>query len=82
MPRNFFRRVEVLFPVADPALRRWVVGELLATELKDNENASVLRANGAYLPAPRRKGERPLSAHAHFMEDAMRRALRPDHPGQ
>jgi len=49
MPRNFFRRVETVFPISDPGLRRWMTDELLATELKDTENAQELQSNGAYL---------------------------------
>ncbi len=74
MPRNFFRRVEVLFPIRDPALRQWVLGELFPTELKDNDNANVLDADGAYSPAARAADERPFSAQAHFMASAARRA--------
>jgi polyphosphate kinase len=73
MPRNFFRRVEVVFPIRDPALRRWVTEELFATELRDTANAGVLHADGAYLPVPRRANERSFSAHAHFMASATRR---------
>src|SRR6201999_107413 len=50
MPRNFFRRIEVLYPIHDPELRRWFEGELFPIELQDNENARVLGSNGAYLP--------------------------------
>ncbi len=56
MPRNFFRRVEVLFPIRDPALRQWILGEFFPVELRDNENAHVLDSSGAYRPAP--KGRR------------------------
>ncbi len=74
MPRNFFRRVEALFPIRDPALRQWILGELFPTELKDNDNAHVLDASGAYRPAPRGPDERPFSAQAHFMASASQRA--------
>jgi len=74
MPRNFFRRVEVLFPIRDAALRQWVTGEFFPTELKDNDNAHVLDSNGAYRPAPRGADERPFSEHAYFMASALRRA--------
>jgi polyphosphate kinase len=74
MPRNFFRRVEVLFPIRDPSLRQWILGELFPTELKDNDNAHVLGSSGAYLPATRAADERPFSAQAHFMADALMRA--------
>lgn len=73
MSRNFFRRVEVLFPVLDPKLRRWLVQDLLAVELRDTINARVLHANGAYLPAVRRGATAALSIQDHFVADAIRR---------
>jgi polyphosphate kinase len=74
MPRNFFRRVEVLFPIVDPKLRRWVTEELLPTELRDTANTHLLQPNGSYVPAARRSGGGAFSAHAHFMVEAGRRA--------
>jgi polyphosphate kinase len=74
MPRNFFRRIEVLFPIEDPALRQWMVGELFPIELQDNENARTLNSNGAYLPAPRANGEPGFSAQNYFMAAAAERA--------
>jgi polyphosphate kinase len=74
MPRNFFRRVEVLFPIRDPALRQWVLDELLAMELKDNEFARVLTSNGSYLPVPASPGTPPFSSQAYFMASAAHRA--------
>ena len=74
MSRNFFRRVEVLFPIRDPALRKWILTELFPVELRDNDNAQVLDSNGSYLPAPRNADERPFSAQTYFMADALKRA--------
>ncbi|MEY2881611.1 MAG: hypothetical protein RLZZ15_3991 [Verrucomicrobiota bacterium] len=73
MPRNFLRRVEVVFPLQDPILRRWVIDELLATELADNTHARVLRRTGDYAPAPRGAARRAISAQAHFIASAARR---------
>jgi len=73
MSRNFFRRVEVMFPVRDPSLRRWVVDELFPVELRDNVNAQVLGSDGAYRAPLRGAAERPFSAHAYFMAGAGRR---------
>ena len=75
MPRNFFRRVEVLFPIEDPRLRRWVVEELFPPELRDTTNARLLCADGDYVPPSRQAGGRSFSAHAHFMAEAARRAI-------
>lgn len=75
MPRNFFRRIEVLFPIEDPALRRWISEELFPVELRDTANARVLGPTGAYAPAPRPPSGRAFSAQAHFMASATRRTI-------
>ena len=74
MPRNFIRRVEVIFPVLDPALKKWITSEMFPIELRDTENSQVLHSNGAYQPVARQPGERPLSAQAHFMAAARGKA--------
>lgn len=74
MPRNFFRRIEVLYPIEDADLRRWITHELLPMEMKDNSNARLLHANGGYLPFPRRTGEPLFSAQAYFIASAYQRA--------
>ena len=48
MNRNLFRRIEVAFPVLDPALKRRVLREGLEPYLKDNTNAWELGADGRY----------------------------------
>jgi polyphosphate kinase len=74
MPRNFFRRVETLFPVEDPALREWITGVMLPAEMRDTENSRLLHSNGAYHPVTRRKGERGFSVHSYFVAAANQRA--------
>jgi polyphosphate kinase len=56
MPRNFYRRIEVVFPVEDGNLRERLVSEVLAVQLADNVKARLLRADGTYHrpPPPRR----------------------------
>lgn len=48
MDRNFFRRVEVAFPVLDPALKRRVIREAFTIALKDNVRAWVQRPDGGF----------------------------------
>jgi polyphosphate kinase len=48
MPRNFFRRIEVMFPVEDPRLKNRLTGELLQVVLNDNVKARQLQADGSY----------------------------------
>ncbi len=49
MPRNFFRRVEVAFPLRDPALRERVAEESLFNYLRDTATAWALQGDGHYL---------------------------------
>ncbi len=48
MPRNFQRRVEVMFPIEDEALRDRVVDEVLGVALADNVKARRLSPDGSY----------------------------------
>ena len=48
MDRNFFRRIELCFPVLDPALKRRVIREGLQSYLDDNCQAWVMAPDGAY----------------------------------
>jgi polyphosphate kinase len=48
MERNFFRRVEIAFPVLDPRLRQRVIREGLRPYLSDNGQAWVMAADGSY----------------------------------
>lgn len=48
MERNLNRRVEVLCPVRDPDIRRRLRDVILASYLKDNCRAHVLRPDGTY----------------------------------
>ena len=49
MPRNFFRRIEIVFPLEDSQLRERVQNEVLEICLADNVKAWHLRADGTYL---------------------------------
>lgn len=54
MDRNFFRRIEVCFPISDPALKARILADLDGN-LSDNCQAWELRGNGSYQhasPAP------------------------------
>jgi polyphosphate kinase len=77
MSRNFFRRVEVLFPVEDPALRRRLIEEILPAELRDNEDARELQTDGTYAPPPRAAGEEAFDAQRYFMTAAEQKGVPP-----
>src|ERR1700694_89201 len=58
MDRNFFRRIELCFPVLDPALKRRVIREGLQAYLDDNCPAWVMSAAGSYEQLKPRRGRR------------------------
>jgi polyphosphate kinase len=86
MPRNFFRRVEIVLPVEEPTLRDRVAVQILGTLLADNVKASILGPDGVYSrPAapPKEAGRR--SSQGEFMASALgeskerkKRKSRPD----
>lgn len=57
MPRNLDRRVEVLFPIADGRLVRYLRDEVLAKYLADNVKARVMQPDASY--TRRRAGAEP-----------------------
>jgi len=73
MPRNFFRRIEVVFPIDDPELRAWFVDEMFPMELQDNRDARQLRPNGAYRPVTRHPNEPTFSVQNYFVAAANQR---------
>src|SRR5439155_25876817 len=48
MQRNFFRRIELTFPIEDGVLRDRIIGQVLARSLADNTKARVLEPEGFY----------------------------------
>ncbi|TWT47581.1 polyphosphate kinase 1 [Botrimarina hoheduenensis] len=59
MPRNFERRVEVMFPIEADPLKTRIVEEIVPAYLRDNLRARLLTANGNYTRA-RPNGNEPL----------------------
>ena len=68
MGRNLFRRIEVAFPVLDPALKTRVIKEGLEPYLADNQNAWVLAADGSYERVAVKGRARPFSAQQHLLD--------------
>jgi polyphosphate kinase len=68
MPRNFFRRVEVAFPIRTPRLRDRVAEESLFSYMKDTRNAWILQRDGRYLRLTPAADTAPFSAQAHLLE--------------
>ena len=72
MPRNFYRRVEVAFPVENPALRDEIVKDILPAFLNDHVKARELCADGSYVRLRPESGEKPSQAQLYFRERARR----------
>ncbi len=51
MPRNFFRRIELMFPVEDVRARARIIEEILPVVLADNVKARILQPDGTYVRA-------------------------------
>jgi polyphosphate kinase len=49
MPRNFFRRIEVMFPIEDQRLKARIVDEILPMVLADTVKARAQRPDGSYV---------------------------------
>lgn len=73
MPRNFYRRIEAVFPVEEESMRNRII-DILETYLKDTKNSRMLRSNGAYHKIRRpRKGAHLISAQEQFAETSERK---------
>lgn len=66
MERNFFRRIELAFPVLDPKLKKRVINEGLKFYLADNQQSWDMNGDGVY---QRRRNARakPHSAQGELM---------------
>jgi len=80
MPRNFQRRIEVMFPIEEEGLRDRVIDEILAIALKDNVKARQLMSDGRYVrkrPSEAANGEAAeasVRSQYRFMELAREKA--------
>jgi polyphosphate kinase len=76
MPRNLFRRVEVVFPVLDPESRKRIINEIIPAYLSDCVKARVLGSDGVYTRAACRSGKEPAQAQLTFRNLARKAASR------
>ncbi len=75
MPRNFWRRIETLFPIEDPALQARIVGDILQPILSDTVKVRELLSDGTYRRRTPGDGEAPLRSQIalqHLAREAAR----------
>lgn len=73
MPRNFYRRVEVLLEVPDPGIANHLC-EIFEVYWNDNVKARVLMPDGRRVKRSPRAGEDALNAQSYFLERIRRHA--------
>src|SRR5690606_41376816 len=66
--RNLLRRVEICFPILDPALVERIEREVLQNCLADNLNAWELGPDGTYRKCVPAEGEAPHSAQQALLD--------------
>jgi len=72
MPRNLDRRVEIMFPVEDPALRDRLC-HMLEVQLEDNVKAHILQPDGNYEKQDKR-GKQLFNSQDAFCLEAIQKA--------
>ncbi len=70
MPRNFERRVEVMFPIEDPDLKQRICNEIVPIYLNDNTRARILQSDGTYERAKAWNGEPEHRSQQELLEVA------------
>jgi polyphosphate kinase len=66
LPRNFFRRIELAFPIEDGVLRERIINEILGISLADNTKARELQPDGTYRLARPAHGQKPHNSQVEF----------------
>jgi polyphosphate kinase len=70
MPRNFFRRIELMFPVEDPRLKNRLINEILPVILEDNVKARELQSDGTYRRLAPGEGQQAIRSQILFQTQA------------
>jgi polyphosphate kinase len=80
MPRNLFRRVEVVFPILDPHIKKRITDIIIPAYLKDCVKARVLGSDGVYQRAVCPPGQEPFQVQLHFRNLARKSASHGSEP--
>lgn len=68
MPRNFLRRVEIAFPIEEPALRDELINDILPAFVNDRVKARELQPDGTYVRVQAPPDEARTQAQLFFRE--------------
>jgi polyphosphate kinase len=78
MSRNLDRRIELMIPIEDTALKRRLIS-ILKNCFADNCNAHNILPTGQSVPVTPAKGQKPFRAQLHFYREAKRLAKAREH---
>jgi polyphosphate kinase len=70
MPRNLDGRIEILFPVEDPRLRRVICDEILFPHLRDTKQVRRMDEKGSYSRVVSRSTDQPFDSQNWMLEHA------------
>lgn len=73
MPRNLYRRVEVIFPVDDVRIKDHVTKEIIQTYLADNTHTRLIQPDGSHSRIKPGEGDTAMRCQVTFMELAEKR---------
>ena len=76
MPRNFYRRVELMTPILDEKAKEKIRQELLDPIGADNSRARDLQSDGSYLRRQPASGEAPSDTQRDLLDRLARRGLK------
>jgi polyphosphate kinase len=78
MPRNFRRRVELMWPIVEESLKRRMIDEILGTMRSDNLKGWLLQPDGTYHQVVAKEGDALVRSQVRFMELARERSREQD----
>ena len=61
MPRNFFKRAEIIYPIENIDLKSRIINEILMTYLNDNVKARLMQPDGSYIRVKPKEGQRAFT---------------------
>ena len=80
MPRNFFKRIETVFPIEDGNLLERIKTEILETQLSDNVKSRVLQSDGTYVIPVLKRGTEACRSQSEFIDLALEISTRRPKP--
>lgn len=76
MPRNFYRRVEIMFPVESPPLKKRILTEIIPSYQRDNVKARELGSDAVYRRVQPEEDEPSFRSQYELLEIHRQKALR------